>query len=154
VDAHPEIKRELPESYLRRLTPMQARLILPQLEHVDQHIRARIRSAQHYHEGLSDLEEIVLPPLRTDFSHTYTDYPIQVRDRAHFLRFMMLEQRDVAAQHLRNCADLPCFAEFARDCPNARATAGSVALLPTYPRHSHSEVDLNIEAVRRYFDRR
>ena len=123
VDAHPEIKRELPESYLRRLTPMQARLILPQLEHVDEHIRARVRAAQRYHAGLQDLDEIVLPPLRTDFSHTYTYFPIQVKDRPDFLRFMMREHRDVAAQHLRNCADLPCFAEFQRECPNARVTA-------------------------------
>jgi dTDP-4-amino-4,6-dideoxygalactose transaminase len=151
VDMHPEIKRELPESYLRRLTPMQARLILPQLEQVDEHIRARIRAAQRYHEGLRDLPEIVLPPLRTDFSHTYTYFPIQVKDRADFLRYMMREHRDVAAQHLRNCAGLPCFEEFARDCPNARVTANSVALLPTYPRYGAADVDRNIAAVRRYF---
>jgi dTDP-4-amino-4,6-dideoxygalactose transaminase len=153
VDMHPEIKRELPESYLRRLTPMQARLILPQLEQVDEHIRARIRFAQRYHEGLQDLPEIVLPPLRTDFSHTYTYFPIQVKDRADFLRFMMRERRDVAAQHLRNCAGLPCFEEFARDCPNARVTANSVALLPTYPRYGAADVDRNVAAVRRYFGR-
>lgn len=153
VDANPEIKRELPESYLRRLTPMQARLILPQLEHVDEHIRARVRAAQRYHAGLRDVDEIVLPPLRTDFSHTYTYFPIQVKDRPDFLRFMMRERRDVAAQHLRNCADLPCFAEFQRDCPNARETARSVALLPTYPRYGDADIDRNIAAVRRYFGR-
>jgi dTDP-4-amino-4,6-dideoxygalactose transaminase len=153
VDAHPEIKRELPESYLRRLTPMQARLILPQLEHVDAHIRARVRAAQRYHAGLQDLDGIVLPPLRTDFSHTYTYFPIQVKDRPDFLRFMMREHRDVAAQHLRNCAELDCFAEFQRDCPNARETARSVALLPTYPRYGDADIDRNIATVRRYFGR-
>jgi hypothetical protein len=74
-----------------------------------------------------------------------------VKDRADFLRFMMREHRDVAAQHLRNCAGLPCFEEFARDCPNARVTANSVALLPTYPRYGAADVDRNIAAVRRYF---
>jgi len=151
VDAHPEIKRELPESYLRRLTPMQARLIQPQLDHVDEHIRARVRAAVRYHEGLQDVGDIVLPPLRTDFSHTYTYFPIQVKDRPDFLRFMMRERRDVAAQHLHNCADLPCFTEFRRDCPNARETARSVALLPTYPRYGDADIDRNIAAVRRYF---
>jgi hypothetical protein len=78
VDADPQIKRTLPESYLRQMTPMQARLVLPQLARVDDHIRARIRSAQMYHEGLRDVPELILPPMRTDFSHTYTYYPIQV----------------------------------------------------------------------------
>ena len=30
---------------------------------------------------------------------------------------------DVAVQHLRNCAALDCFRDYARDCPNAAATA-------------------------------
>ena len=78
VDQHPERKRELPESYLRRLTPMQARLVLGQLERVDADIRARIRAAERYHAGLRDVGEIRLPPLRGDFSHTYSTFPIQV----------------------------------------------------------------------------
>jgi dTDP-4-amino-4,6-dideoxygalactose transaminase len=153
VDAHPTIKRELPESYLRRLTPMQARLILDQLERVDDHIRVRVRAAKRYHEGLSDLSEVLLPPLRSDFSHMYTYFPIQVKDRAGFLRQMMREYRDMAAQHLHNCADLPCFEEFHRDCPNARETARSVVLLPTYPRYGDADIDRNIATIRRYFAR-
>jgi dTDP-4-amino-4,6-dideoxygalactose transaminase len=151
VDANPEMKRELPESYLRRLTPMQARIVLSQLDGVDAAIRARIAHAQRYHEGLRDVREIGLPPLRSDFSHTYTYFPIQVEDRHAVLRHMMQERCDVAAQHLRNCADLPCFSEFARDCPNARRTAESVVLLPTYPRYSVGDVDRNIRVLREYF---
>jgi dTDP-4-amino-4,6-dideoxygalactose transaminase len=63
----------------------------------------------------------------------------------------MTERRDVAAQHLKNCADLPCFSEFHRDCPNARATAQSVVLLPAYPRYAPSEIETNIRLIRLYF---
>jgi len=153
VDLHPERKRELPESYLRRLTPMQARIVLGQLAGVDDAIRARIRAAERYHAGLRDQAGLLLPPLRSDFSHTYGYFPIQVPDRRDFLRFMMSERRDLAAQHLRNCADLPCFREFHRECPNARATARSVVLLPTYPRYGDEDVLRNIETIRRYFRR-
>jgi len=151
VDLDPQIKRQIPEKYLRRMTPMQARLLLRQLPEVDNHIRARIRAATTYHEGLQDLPDVVLPPMRTDFSHTYTYYPIQVNDRHALLRYMMRERRDVAAQHLKNCADLPCFNEYRRDCPNARITARSVVLLPTYPRYAPSEVEQNIRVIRSFF---
>jgi len=151
IDIDPRIKRALPESYRRRMTPLQARIILRQLPWVDEHIRARIRAATVYHEGLRDLSDVILPPLRSDFSHTYTYFSIQVPDREAFLRHLMRERRDVAAQHLKNCADLPCFEEFHRDCPRARATARSVALLPTYPRYDLSEVEQNIRVIRRYF---
>jgi dTDP-4-amino-4,6-dideoxygalactose transaminase len=151
VDMHPEIKRELPESYLRRLTPMQARIILGQLDGVDDAIRARVGYAQLYHEGLRDVPGVLLPPLRSDFSHTYSYFPIQVEDRKALLRYLMQERCDVAGQHLHNCADLPCFQEFHRDCPNARATAGSVVLLPTYPRYSRRDVQRNIRVIRAHF---
>jgi len=153
VDADPQMKRELPESYLRRMTPMQARIILEQLDRMDEAILARIRFAEVYHAGLRDVPEVRLPPLRSDFSHTYSYFPIQVEDRQALLRHMMRERRDVAAQHLHNCADLPCFAEFHRDCPNARATAGSVVLLPTYPRYAARDVERNVEVIRRFFGR-
>jgi dTDP-4-amino-4,6-dideoxygalactose transaminase len=91
--------------------------------------------------------------MRTDFSHTYSYFPIQAPDRKDLLRHAMRERRDMAGQHLHNCADLPCFEEFHRDCPRARATAASVVLLPTYPRYSLAEVDRNIAVIRRYFGR-
>jgi dTDP-4-amino-4,6-dideoxygalactose transaminase len=153
VDQDPQIKRELPESYLRRMTPMQARIVRRQMDAVDDHIRARIERARRYHEGLGDVGELVLPPMRTDFSHTYSYFPIQAPDRKDLLRHAMRERRDMAGQHLHNCADLPCFEEFHRDCPRARATAASVVLLPTYPRYSLAEVDRNIAVIRRYFGR-
>ena len=151
VDVDPEMKRVLPESYLRQLTPMQARLILPQLDAVDERSRARVQTAEIYHTGLSDVPGVLLPPLRTDLSHTYTYFPIQVEDRDALLRELMREHRDVAAQHLKNCADLPCFEEFERDCPNARETARSVVLLPTYPRYDPRDVEQNIQVIRSYF---
>lgn len=153
VDVDPQIKRSLPESYLRRMTPMQARLVLRQLESVDTHIRQRIERAEVYHAGLRDVPEVSLPPLRTDFSHTYHYFPIQVTDRQALLRHMMTERRDVAGQHLHNCADLPCFEEFHRDCPNARRTAGAVVLLPTYPRYSLEDAERNVASIRRHFGR-
>jgi hypothetical protein len=140
VDVDPQLKRELPESYLRALTPMQARLIRPQLDRVDEDIRARIRYAELYHAGLHDLPEVSCPPLRTDLSHSYSYFPIQVDERQALLRHMMQERRDCAAQHLHNCADLECFAAFRRECPNARKAATSVVLLPTYPRSAVAAV--------------
>ncbi len=153
VDIDPQIKNDLPETYLRRMTPMQARIVRSQLADVDENIRVRVEFAKAYHEGLSDIEELGLPPLRTDFSHTYTYFPVQADDRDKLLRHLMREKRDMAAQHLHNCADLPCFSEFYRDCPNARRTARSVILLPTYPRYSKADVERNIGSIRRYFGR-
>jgi dTDP-4-amino-4,6-dideoxygalactose transaminase len=67
---------------------------------------------------------------------------------------MMQEGRDVAIQHCKNLADEKCFAEFSRDCPNARFVADRVVLLPSYPKYSDEEVGRTIAATRAYFEKR
>ncbi len=153
-DNDPQLRDSLPEAYRRRLTPLQARLVLRQLARVDEFTRERIERARVYHEGLKDVPELMAAPLRTDFSHMYTYFPVQVDDRNALLRHLMRAGRDVGGQHIKNCADFPAFSAWHRDCPNARKTANAVVLLPTYPRYSLREVDANVRVIREYFGAR
>jgi integrase len=78
-------------------------------------------------------------------------YPVRCERRDSLLLFAMVHGRDLAAQHLRNCADLPRFREFYRPCPNARAAAREPVLLPTYPRYPATEIQRNIQVIRKFF---
>ena len=146
-------KQTLDTRYLTRMTPSQARLGLSQLHLVDQHSNIRIQNARIYHDGLCEIPELVIPPLRDDFSHIYTYFPIQYEQRDELLKWAMAHNRDIAAQHYKNCADLPSFQEFNRDCPNARAIANQLIFLPTYPRYGERNVRRNVEIIRSYFKR-
>jgi perosamine synthetase len=148
----PALKTEIPESYLRRITPMQARLLVPQLAEVDRLSEIRIGYARRYDAGLAGIPEILTPPRRDDGSHIYLNYAIQVADRHALLRYLMTHGRDLTVQHMGNNADYSCYAAWKRDCPNARATAGQVLLLPTYPGYGEDEVERNVALIRRYFD--
>lgn len=151
IDVNPTMKTELPETYYRRMMPLQARLVLEQLGRVDVAIASRMRLARLYSEGLCDITQVQCPPLRTDGTHTYNYYPIQVEDRDSFLRFMMEQGCDVAAQHYKNCAELPCFGEFRALLPSVARVATRVVLLPTYPGYDDINVRRNIEVIRRFF---
>lgn len=146
----PTIKEHIPEHYLRRMTPMQARLLRPQLPRVDELSAVRIGYARRY-DRLASIPELIAPPLREDGSHIYLNYPIQVPDRHALLRYLMQHGRDLTVQHMGNNADYACYARWYRDCPNARATASSVLLLPSYPGYGEREVDRNVELIERYF---
>jgi dTDP-4-amino-4,6-dideoxygalactose transaminase len=61
---------------------------------------------------------------------------------------------DIGPQHLKNCADLPAFKDFYRDCPGARQTAEAVVLLPTYPSYPDGDIDHNIAVLREYMSSR
>jgi len=145
---NPHVKYELPARYLRQLSQAQARLVLQRLPLVEDDFRTRLRFARMYHEGLNDLREIILPPFFEDGRHIYLQYPIQYRDRKALVKYMLRAGCDVYAQHMRNCADLACFSRYGRDCPNARATANSVVVLPTYPKYHEDDVRRNIKAIR------
>jgi dTDP-4-amino-4,6-dideoxygalactose transaminase len=135
------------------MTPGQARAGIAQLARVDSDADIRIRNAEMYRRGLSGIPGLVLPPDPEPYQHVYVYFPVQVERRTEFVKWMMRHNRDIAAQHLRNCADLPSFAEFAGDCPNARAVAAGTVLLPTYPRYPAAEIERNIEVIQTYFHR-
>jgi perosamine synthetase len=63
---------------------------------------------------------------------------------------MTARLRDVQISHHRNCASLPCFAAFHRDCPNAEKAAQRLIYLPTYPGYRDDQVKANVETIRAY----
>ncbi|MCX7012514.1 MAG: DegT/DnrJ/EryC1/StrS family aminotransferase [Candidatus Sumerlaeota bacterium] len=150
---NPQAKQQLPAYYLRRMRPVQARLALQGLDRVEPDFQTRLGFARLYHQGLSDIGDLILPPFREDGSHVYIQYPAQCADRKALVKHMMRRGCDVAVQHMRNCADLDCFAAYRRECPNARDTARQVFILPTYAKYRQRDVERNIDAIRSFFKR-
>ena len=137
----------LPESYFRKMRDAQAALCLKQLERVDDDSLQRMKRAAYYDAGLPRTGKLRTPPLVQDYSHIYTHYPIQYENREALLEYARMRGRDFSRQHLRNCADLPDFRDFYANCPNARAAAHELILLPTYPRYPMKEAGKNAEVI-------
>ena len=143
---------ELPDIYKSPFTALQARLGLSQIKNVDRDINIRIEYARIYYEGLKDIDGLIMPPFRTDGSHTYLWFPVLYAYRDKLIRFMFEQGRDIAAGHFTSTADSPRFEEFYRDCPNAKKVEQDLLYLPTYPSYSRHEVEKNIEVIRKYFE--
>jgi dTDP-4-amino-4,6-dideoxygalactose transaminase len=143
--------RELPEPYFGQMTAAQHELCLRQLGGVDRDNEVRVRKANRYRQGLEGIDGILLPTSDSG-SAIYTYFPVQYgdgeADRGRLLRHLARHGCDIGAQHLKNCADLPVFREFGRECPNARKSAETVLLLPTYPGYPDWNVDKNVAALR------
>lgn len=149
VELDLRLSENLPEAYKARFSPLQARLVLEQLGRWKVDMEIRQEHSTLYHELLQDAPGLTLPPHRTDGSHGYNYYPVIVSEREKVVTEMMRLGRDVAVQHLKNCADLPAFRDFYRDCPIARQTSSSVVLLPNYPRYGRQQVRETANALRR-----
>jgi dTDP-4-amino-4,6-dideoxygalactose transaminase len=150
TDSNPVAYSQLPAAYAYQMSGIQADLICAQLDRVDRQTAERVAKAKLYDAGLRDLP-LVLPPLRTDGSHNYFYYPIQCEDREGLARYMTEKLRDVQVSHHRNCAAMPCFAEYQRDCPNAELAGRRLLYLPTYPGYREDQVLANIEVIRGFF---
>ncbi len=150
TDSNPVAYRTLPKSYQHRMTGAQAKLAQSQLGLVDRHIDERVSRARLYDEGLHGLSGMQAPPYRDDHSHIYLYYPVLAKQRDAVGRSMTRQLRDVQISHHRNCASLPCFSEFRRDCPNAERAANEVIYLPTYPTYADDQVKANVRAIRRF----
>jgi dTDP-4-amino-4,6-dideoxygalactose transaminase len=133
------------------MRPIQARLVLKQLDRVERDTQARITHAQTYYDNLKDVKELILTPMRTDGSHMFWYYPIQYKKRHDLVSFAMRHSRDITESYHRNCANVPCFTKWARDCPNAQETADSLIYLPTYPRYQTSEFMKTVGVIKAYF---
>lgn len=144
-------KNTIPQSYLCRLMPLQARLLIRKLAAVDNDIKSRIRTARIYYKKLSKIKELQLTPPIVDGSHTYSYYPISYKDRATLMKWLMDKNRDIGAGHIKNCADLEIFSQYYRNCPNARAVSNQLILLPTYPNYCTREVLKNVAAIKAFF---
>lgn len=150
-ETNPVLRNALPAAYAQQMSSVQAQIALAQIPLALELARRRTEIAELYFNGLKDIPDLLLPPRRVDGSHTYMAFPVQAENRDGVLRHLMRVGRDCAAQHLHNCADLPCFSQFARDCPEARKASQSVILLPTYPGYGHAEAQKTIDALRSYF---
>jgi perosamine synthetase len=150
TDANPVAYRTFPQRYAYRMSGAQAAIIRAQLDRYEAQSKERIGKAALYYEGLKDLPQLTLPPLRQDGSHIYCYFTVLARDRDALARSMTQQYRDVQISHHRNCASLPCFAEYARPCPNAEIASREALYLPTYPSYRNDQVEANIAAIRRH----
>jgi dTDP-4-amino-4,6-dideoxygalactose transaminase len=142
---------ELPGVYRSQYTPFQARIGLSQLKKVDHDIAVRCQYAALYYDRLKDIQELILPPLRTDGSNTYLWFPIQYSKRDDLLRFMYQQGRDIAAGHFTSAINLPEFQDYYRDCPHSLKVEQELIYLPTYPSYSRQEVEKNIQVIQEFF---
>jgi dTDP-4-amino-4,6-dideoxygalactose transaminase len=150
TDANPVAYRTFPQRYAYRMSGIQAAIIRAQLDRSEAQSEERIAKAALYHEGLKDVPDLTLPPHRQDGSHIYCYYTVLAPDRDALARSMTRQYRDVQISHHRNCANLPCFVEYARLCPNAEAASRRALYLPTYPGYRVDQVEANIAAIRRH----
>ena len=147
IELDTSLVKELPQWYQSRMTPGQARLILSQLNKLESDAHHRLQISKCYETSIVRCSGVVFPPLVDELENVFTYYPLQIYNREELLKWFQYFHRDVAAQHLKNCAHLDSFKNYYSLCPVAEKVAQQVVLLPTYPGYDLEEAEINVKVV-------
>jgi len=137
---------QLPRSYRRRFSNVQAILGLRALERLDefnQHSRAH---AEVFTQGLSDCPSIETPHVIPEAEHVYYQYCIYASEPARAKRRAIRRAVDFETTHVDVCSSLPLFKQFSAHCPNAEKTVSALQL-PVYSRLRTSDVERVLKVV-------
>lgn len=137
-----------------RLDNIQAAILNVKLKYLPKWIERRREIAKIYHEGLSKIPELKLPPPPTKkgpYYDVYQNYVIRVRKRDELLNF--LEKNSVETMvswripnHLHPALNLMHFS-----LPNTEKLSNEVISLPMYPELTDEQVDYVIKVVHDFF---
>lgn len=153
IDVNPKLCSYLPESYKFNMSQTQARLILLQINNLKINTKLRIKAAMHWHDGLKGNKFLILPKFTKNFSHMYWYFPIQFDKRNLLVAHVLKSGNDITESYHRNCANLKCFSDFKRNCPNAEKTANSLIYLPTYPGFNFKQLSSTVSSINSYFSK-
>jgi dTDP-4-amino-4,6-dideoxygalactose transaminase len=122
--------------YFTRCAPFSAALINEQWDKFENNLTKRRKIACDYLKALDGHPAFLIPKIPEGIEPSYIQFPMLVKDKEGFYRYMQRHGIDVTWTYRYSCAD-----EFPqKDCPNAERIAQSIISLPCYPDLSGVEV--------------
>jgi dTDP-4-amino-4,6-dideoxygalactose transaminase len=135
-----------PETFLKLCSPFTSALVSLQMDRLEWNLRRRRRLAQIYAEGLDSHPEIELVIKNEESVPSWIQYPILVKNKGHFYRYMQKHGIDMSWTYKYSCAE-----SYQRDgFPQAHAAAKAVLGLPTYPSLQDDQARYICFLARRY----
>ena len=142
--------------YNSRLDNLQAAILNVKLKHLPEWIEKRREIASLYHEGLSDLQELKLPPpphSNDRFFDVYQNYVIQAKERDRLVAHLRESGIEILVSwpkpmHHHEALGLKRF-----HLPKTEQISNEVLSLPIYPELNDEQVEFVVEDVRKFFNR-
>jgi len=135
-----------------RLDNLHAALLNMKFNYFEQWIKRRREVAKMYDEGLSDISEVIRPPIsKSDYFDVYQNYVIRTEQRDKLVAHLQKSGVEVliswrVPMHKQKTLRLDHF-----KLPMTERISAEVISLPMYPELTDEEVELVIEAIKTFF---
>jgi dTDP-4-amino-4,6-dideoxygalactose transaminase len=127
-------------------SPFSSALILVQFDRLAENLSRRRQLAQIYINELSHHPHISFPAFCEGDSPAWIQFPVMVKDKGHFFRYMQLCGIDMSWTYRYSCAD--SYGD--KTCPEAKKAAQTVLGFPTYPSLKDKEAYHICDVANRY----
>ncbi len=135
----------MPSDFLKGCPKFSANLVLNQLERLSWNVGRRRKLAAIYQEELSG-QPLRLPSPPEGASPAWIQYPVQVKDKGSFYRYMQKNGVDLTWTYRYSCAESYAL----EGLENSREAAKTVLGLPTHPSITDSQAQLVCRTAKRY----
>ena len=138
--------------YNSRLDNLQAAILDVKLKHLPEWIERRRELANQYHQGLSDLQELELPPLSNGrFFDVYQNYVIRAKERDRLVAHLRESYIEILISwpkpmHYHEALGLKHF-----HLPKTEQISNEVLSLPMYPELSDEQVKYVVDAISNFY---
>ena len=140
--------------YNSRLDNLQAAILGVKLMHLPEWIKRRRELASLYHQGLSDLQELKLPPpLQSDarFFDVYQNYVIRAKERDRLVEHLKKSGIEILISWPKPLHHHEALGLMHLHLPNTEQISNEVLSLPVYPELSDEQVEIVIEAIHNFY---
>ena len=140
--------------YNSRLDNIQAAILDVKLKHLPRWIERRREVASLYHQGLSDLQEIKLPPppLTNDcFFDVYQNYVIRSKERDELVSYLEKSSIEILISWPKPMHYHEALGLNDLHLPKTEQISNEVLSLPMYPELSDEHVDYVVATVQKFY---
>jgi len=135
-----------------RLDNLHAALLNMKFNYFEQWVKRRREVAKMYDEGLSDIPEVIRPPIsNSDYFDVYQNYVIRTEHRDKLIAHLQISGVEVLVSwrvpmHKQKALGLDYY-----NLPMTERISAEVISLPMYPELTDEEVEFVMEAVKNFF---
>ena len=78
-------------------------------------------------------------------------FPLQYEKPRKLISYLLTKGLDTTVGFIRNCAELPFFKDYYRECPKTRKLESEILHIPVYPSLSDTQIEYIADSIKGYF---
>ena len=135
TDFEVKIENHFPSKFAFLMHPFQKKILLTQLDDIEEKQLSRINKSRIYYENLKDIDDINFPQDVFDIKNIFLDFPILCKTtniKENLFNHLMENKIDIKNYYYKNCVEEKIYNSASIPCPNSMLVSRNILMLPVH----------------------